>query len=116
MNRAAILALLSILAVTAAACSGTSEGMPKILEPCSDPAPLTGDPNPGPLGYTVELQMSADADTEATRIATECGVAVDHVLQFGGGFIAQLDVIQLGCVRCDPQVKSVHGNLVFDPI
>ena len=116
MNRAAILGLSLFLIVTAAACSGTSDDLPAILEPCNDPAPLSGDPDPGSLGYTVALQPIADPEAEATRIASECGVAVDNVLQFGSAFIARLDVIQLGCVRCDPQVKSVHGNLVFDPL
>ena len=115
MNRAAILGLSSFLVVTAAACSGTSDGMPGVLEPCSDPAPLSGNPNPKSLGYTVELLGSADPEAEAIRIAAECGVAVDHVHQFGASFVAPLDVIQLGCVRCDPQVKSVFGNMVLDP-
>ena len=116
MNRAAILGLSSFLVVTAAACSGTSEGLPGVLEPCSDPAPLSGNPDPKSLGYTVEMQASADPGAEAARIAADCSVAVDHVHQFGASFVAPLDVIQLGCVRCDPQVTSVFGNMVLDPL
>lgn len=116
MIRAAILALSSFLAITAAACSGTSEDLPGVLVPCNEPAPLTGNPNPTALGYTVELQPTADVAAEAARIASTCGVAVDHVYQFSPAFAAQLDLIQLGCVRCDSQVKSVFGNTVLYPL
>jgi hypothetical protein len=116
MNRAASLWLLSFLVLTAAACSGTSDGIPGVLEPCSDPAPLTGNPNPKSLGYTVELQAGTDPGAEVRRIASEYGVAIDQVHQGGDSFVSQLDVIQLGCVRCDPQVKSVFGNMVLDPL
>jgi hypothetical protein len=116
MNRATILGLSSFLVVTAAACSGTSGDLPGVVEPCSNPAPLRGNPNPGPLGYTVEMQASADPEAEATRIGSQCGVAAEQVHQFGSSFIAPLDVIQVGCVRCDPAVMSVFGNLILDPL
>ncbi len=116
MNRAAVLGLSLFLVVNAAACSGTSDGMPGVVTPCSDPAPLSGNPDPKSLGYTVVLQMGTEPEAEAARITAECGVAVDHVHQFGASFVSQLDVVQLGCVRCDPQVTSVFGNMVLDPL
>jgi hypothetical protein len=60
--------------------------------------------------YTVALRDDANASVESARIASTCGFEVTAVLEFGHGFQAVLDIVQLGCVRCDEVVTQVVPN------
>jgi len=103
------------LMMVVSSCSGESHDLPVALEPCDEPVPVTGNQNPGALGYVVGLHEGADAEAESQRLSDECSFTVDHVNTSGPSFIAQLDVVALGCVRCDRQVVSVYGDMIIHP-
>lgn len=56
------------------------------------------------------MRDEVDANEESARIASTCGIEVNAVFEFGHGFSAVLDIVQLGCVRCDEAVTAVIPN------
>lgn len=115
MRAKQLLVLLVAGSIMSWACSGASDDGSTFLVPCDDPAPLTGTPAPSG-SFTVSLHDDADADAESARLASTCGFTVNAVLQFGHGFSAVLDIVELGCVRCDEVVTAVTPNVPLFPL
>ncbi len=96
------------------ACS--NESRPRVLALCENPAPLTGEPEPGVSGYIVSFHDGADAEAETTRVEAQCGFEARSVFQVPSpGFSADLSPAALDCVRCEPVVRSVAPNRPIFP-
>ena len=104
------------LAVVACSDSGSSEDVPRVLLPCDDPAPLSGLASPESLGYIVSLQDGVDQAAEANRLASACGFEAYEASSFGDRFTAVLNIVEIGCVRCDPVVVQVSPNAILYPL
>jgi hypothetical protein len=76
---------------------------------------VSGYPSPWSLGFIVQLDPGLDAAVEAPRIAAACGFKVSTAAQSSDHFTAVLDLVQLGCVRCDPAVQTVSADAVLFP-
>jgi hypothetical protein len=68
------------------------------------------------LGFIVVLRDGLDPTAESARLASTCGFAVKMVSSAGHSFTAVLDIVQLGCVRCDPAVTFVEADAVLYPL
>ena len=108
--------LISCLSILACTDSGSSNDLPRVLLPCDNPAPFEGIALPPSLGYIVALQSGADQVAEAARIASACELGVYEASSTGDWFTATLDVVEIGCVRCDPVVVMVAPNAVVYPL
>jgi hypothetical protein len=104
-------AVMSVLVAAACSQSGSSGPFNRMLVPCDDPADLSGQPDSTPQSFIVAYRQGIDAQDETERLAAECGFRPEHISQLDPGwFSAQLDRVQLGCVRCDAVVASVVVN------
>ena len=104
-------AVMSVLIVLACSKSDSNSPFNRMLVPCDDPATLSGQPSRTAQSFIVAYRQGVDAQDETERLAAECGFQPTHVSQLEPGwFSADLDLVQLGCVRCDPVVSSVSVN------
>ena len=103
----------SVIGILIGLLACNSELGPGLLTLCSDPVPVTGQPDPPELGYIVGLREGVDAQQEITRLEAQCGFEAESVYSSPPGFLAVLSPAALECVRCDPVVESIDANHVF---
>lgn len=110
-----IFLLVAASGLVLCACSGSGGDGSTFLVPCDDPAPLSGMPSPPSLGFVIVLRVDAVAATEAPRIAAACGFDPGGVRLGIQTFATPLDIVELGCVRCDPVVTRVAPDAILFP-
>ena len=111
----AILQVFTLIGVIGAiGCTEEGGGVPGFLLPCDDPAPWIGPPPSSASTIVVTLHDGVDTAAEAARLADACRFEVLAVND-SSQFAARLDIVELGCVRCDPAVISVETLIVYTP-
>jgi hypothetical protein len=102
---------MSVLAALACSESDSIGPFNRMLIPCDSPAILSGQPSRTAQSFIVAYRQGVDAQGETERLAAECGFQPEHVSQIEPAwFSANLDLVQVGCVRCDPVVSFVSVN------
>jgi hypothetical protein len=102
-------ALLATLALVGCTAEPADEG--NEFQPCSDPAPLLGEPDANAPGYIVVFEEGVDSSDEAARLADEYPIEVTSVYEFAllgfHGLMSEETVQQL---RCEPTIAHISHN------
>jgi len=113
MSRAHCWFVVAMMMSLAIACN-KADG-PNLVGSCSDPVPLNGTFDPAAPGYVVYYRQGVNAVSETNRLAALYGFEPTHVYDQVRGFSAELTMVQLEQVRCEPTVASTYYNGVAYP-
>jgi len=109
MKRIGLIAGLALLVIPlSTGCD--RHGEPEVLQPCADPAPLNGKPDPAAPGMIVGLVPGVDAGEEANRLAEKYGFTVEYVYSMGAFYAPDMTPEVVDPIRCEPTVRYVEYN------
>lgn len=106
-------ALVASLALAGCTADPADEG--NEAQPCSDPAPLGGEPDETAPGYIVVFVDGVDSSDEAERLADEYVIEVTSVYDVAlSGFHGLMSEETMQLLRCEPTILRIDHNAPGD--